>query len=76
MAGTENFQIVEAKHKKIVVILSENKAELQLSKKVKGKQLKKYYINTAVKMRSPAGTWWRARIDVWSNQQELEPQSI
>ena len=76
MAGTENFQIVEAKHKKIVVILSENKAELQLSKKVKGKQLKKYYINTAVKMRSPSGTMWRTKREIWSNQQELESQSI
>jgi len=50
MAGTENLQVVGAKHKEIVDIFSENKARLQPSKKAKGKQLKKYYRNTTVKI--------------------------
>ena len=45
MAGTENLQIVGAKHKEIADIFSENEARLQFSKK-----LKKYYRDTVVKM--------------------------
>ena len=43
IAGTENPQVVRAKHKKVVNIFSEDEARLWLSKKTKEKQLKKYY---------------------------------
>ena len=37
MVGTENLQVVEAKHKEVVNISLEDKARLQLFKKVKEK---------------------------------------
>ena len=50
IASTENFQIVRTKHKEVVNIFLEDKAGLQLFKKVKGKQLKKYCENAIVKI--------------------------
>ena len=50
MAGIENFQVVETKHKKVVDIFSENEAGLQPSKKTKRKQLRKHYGNITVKI--------------------------
>ena len=52
MIGTENSQIAEIKHKKIVDISLKGRARLCPSKKAKGKQLKKYCENTMVKIES------------------------
>jgi len=41
---------VGTKCKEITTISSKDKAEQQSSKKVKGKQLEKYYRNTGIKM--------------------------
>ena len=43
IASTKNSQIVGAKYKEVVNIFLEDKIELQLSKKTKEKQLRKYY---------------------------------
>ena len=50
MVDTENSQVTQTKYKEIVDIFLENETGLQLSKKTKGKQPRKYCRNTIVKM--------------------------
>ena len=50
LEGTEAFQVIRSKHKKIATISSEDKVRWQFSKKIKEKQLRKYYSNATVKI--------------------------
>ena len=50
LGGTKTFQVIGSKYKKITNIFSGDETGQWLSKKIKGKQLKRYHRDVVVKI--------------------------